>query len=230
MSGKALASLKLPKRASLGTMVADSIRDAIYTGQFHPGQRLGQIMVAQALGVSQTTVRDAFATLEREGLVQRSLKRGAVVIELSPADIEEIITLRTTLEIMAVRSVVHSITPEQIAALEQNIRAMQASQGPAQLAALDLEFHESLVRFADHKRLLAGWQALLGQLKILVVHHKMHNRHSLQSTTTDHRALLALLQAGDEAGAVAHIERQVAVYRVQLLNEKEPRPQSRRGQ
>jgi DNA-binding GntR family transcriptional regulator len=211
--------LRPAKRASLGGSVADSLREAIFRGRFRPGDRIGQIMVAQELSVSQTTVRDALATLEREGLVERIQNQGAVVVELSRADIEEIITLRTTLELMAIRRVVNRATPEQLDELEDNIKAMQSSQRPEDTAELDLQFHEVLMRIADHKRLAACWQSLLGQLRLLLVHQHQRDRRSHQGTIRNHRALLQFLRARDEAGAVGHVERQVDVYRLQLLKD-----------
>jgi DNA-binding GntR family transcriptional regulator len=229
-------SLKPAKRASLGDTVADSLRDAILTGRFRPGDRIGQIMVAQELGVSQTTVRDAFATLEREGLVERMQNQGAVVVELSREDIEEIISLRTALEVMAIRRVVQHATAEQIDELEENIHTMQAVRVPERMAELDLEFHNLLVRFANHKRLLACWQSLLGQLRLLLLYQHRRDRSSHQGTIRNHRGLVQLLRARDQEGAVKHVEQQVDIYRVQVLTaeeteakREEPRGRKKKG-
>src|SRR5262249_50439693 len=140
------ARLQPAKKLSLGQTVAHSLREAIYSGRFRPGERIPQAVIAQELGVSQTTIRDAFATLEREGLVKRSANQGAIVTELSRNDIEEIVTLRTTLEAMAVRRVIQKATAEQLQQLEENIQEMTHTWGPGQVAELDLRFHELLVR------------------------------------------------------------------------------------
>src|SRR5579871_5011284 len=91
-------SLPPAKRQSLGQTVAASLRDAIYSGRLLPGQRIGQIQVAREMGVSQTTVREALTSREHEGLAVREANQGAVVCQLSRADIEEIVTLRANLE------------------------------------------------------------------------------------------------------------------------------------
>jgi DNA-binding GntR family transcriptional regulator len=213
------ARLTPPKRLSLGQSVADVLRDAIFTGRFLPGQRIAQAVVAQELGVSQTTVRDALATLQHEGLVQRTAHQGAAVTRLSQDDIDEIISLRTVLERMAIRRVIRQATPEQLRLLEENVRSMAASHGPGQAAELDLQFHELLVRFANHRRLLACWRTLLSQLKLLMVSHNLRDRRSLEKTIQNHRQLLRLIRAGDEGRALAHAERSNNVYRVQVLSE-----------
>jgi len=224
MPTKNTARLKPPSRRPLGQTVAESLRDAIYTGRFRPGERIAQAVIARELGVSQTTVRDAFGTLEREGLVERSANQGAVVTELSRTDIEEVISLRTTLEAMAIRRVIRDATPEQLERLDENVREMAHTWGAGQVAELDLQFHELLVRFANHERLLACWQTLLGQLKLLLVHHNLRDPRSLQKTVENHRELLRLIQARDESRAVAHLERSSAVYRLQALAEQTTEP------
>jgi DNA-binding GntR family transcriptional regulator len=213
-----VASLSPPKRQSLGQTVADTLREAIYGGRFRPGERIAQATVAQELGVSQTTIRDAFTTLEREGLVVRGAHQGAVVTKLSRTDVEELVSLRTTFEVMAVRRVIQQATPGQVAQLEENIHTMQAS-GAGKVADLDLQFHELLMRFANHKRLYACWQTLKTQIKLLMVGHNLRARHARQRTVDNHRQLLRFIEARDEACAVAHVERYSDVYRLQPLEE-----------
>src|SRR5271167_1083724 len=121
--------LRPAKRQSLGQTVADSLRDAVYSGRLPPGQRIGQVQVARELGVSQTTVREALTILEHEGLVDREANQGAVVRQLSREDIEEIVTLRANLEAMAIRRLIRQANPEHLEELQENIRAMQAVRG-----------------------------------------------------------------------------------------------------
>ncbi|HEV3260688.1 MAG TPA: GntR family transcriptional regulator [Gemmataceae bacterium] len=218
------ARLKAPKRRPLGQTIAESLRDAIYTGRFRPGQRVAQAVIARELGVSQTTVRDALATLEREGLVQRTANQGALVTSLSRNDVEEIISLRTALEAMAIRQVIRDATPEQLEQLDENIQAMTGSWGAGQVAELDLQFHELLVGFANHARLLSCWHTLLSQLKLLLVHHNLRDPRSLQKTVQNHRELLRLIKARDECRAVAHLERSGAVYRLEVLGDSGSMP------
>jgi DNA-binding GntR family transcriptional regulator len=219
MTAESAGRLGPAKRRPLGQAVADVLRDGIYAGRFRPGERIAQAAVAQELGVSQTTVRDALSALEHEGLVRRGPNQGATVTRLSRDDIDEIITLRSALEAMAVRRVVRRATPEQLGQLEENVRVMRASSGAGRVADLDLQFHELLVRFAGHERLLACWQTLRSQLKLLLVTHNLRDPRSLEKTVQNHRELIRLLQARDADAAVAFVEQAGEVYRVQLLSE-----------
>ena len=53
----------------LRDVVFNTLRQAIITGEFVPGERLMEIALANRLGVSRTPVREAIRKLELEGLV-----------------------------------------------------------------------------------------------------------------------------------------------------------------
>jgi DNA-binding GntR family transcriptional regulator len=215
----AAAPLRPAKRQSLGQAVAEVLRNAIFSGRFPPGAKIAQALIAQEMEVSQTTVRDAFATLENEGILKRNANQGAVVSRLSREDVKEIVSLRTTLEVMAIRQVIRHATPEQLEQLEENIREMKASWSAGEVAELDLQFHELLVRFSNHKRLLSCWQTLLGQLRLMMVSHNLRDRRSLARTVRNHMQLLNFIKARDECAAIAHVEQSGDVYRLQVLTE-----------
>ncbi len=85
------------------TSVVASLRKLIIDGHYAAGERLAEIPVATALGVSRTPVRLAFRTLEQEGLLQTAGKRGFVVREFSDADVLCGIEVRGVLEGLAAR-------------------------------------------------------------------------------------------------------------------------------
>src|SRR5438132_8934189 len=95
--------IQLAKQQTLGDNVADSLREAIFGGVYEPGQRLIERDIASQLKVSRGPVRDAFARLEQEGLVRRTTNVGVVVPVLSHEDMEEVCSLRLTLEVWAIR-------------------------------------------------------------------------------------------------------------------------------
>jgi DNA-binding GntR family transcriptional regulator len=126
---------------------------------------------------------------------------------------------RTDLEAMAVRRLIRQANPEHLAALRENIHAMKSAPGAVSLADLDLDFHELLLRLAGHSRLLACWQSLRTQIKLLLVTNNLRNSRSLKSTTINHEELLRFIEAGDEAGAIAHLERSSLVHLMQARSE-----------
>jgi GntR family transcriptional regulator of vanillate catabolism len=90
-----------PESGAVGVVAA--LRQWILQGRYAAGERLAEIPVAAALGVSRTPVRLAFRTLEQEGLLQKSGKRGLVVREFSEADVLCGVEVRGALEGLAAR-------------------------------------------------------------------------------------------------------------------------------
>jgi GntR family transcriptional regulator, vanillate catabolism transcriptional regulator len=103
------AELGLPGEEGSGSPQLDdvsvvaSLRKLILDGRYPPGERLAELTVAEALGVSRTPVRLAFRTLEQEGLLQKAGKRGFEVREFSEADVLCALEVRGVLEGLAAR-------------------------------------------------------------------------------------------------------------------------------
>lgn len=83
--------------------VLSRLRKLIGEGYFPQGERLGEVVVAELLGVSRTPVRLSFRTLEQEGLLQRAGKRGFKVREFTEADVLCAVEVRGVLEGLAAR-------------------------------------------------------------------------------------------------------------------------------
>ena len=83
---------------SLRTQVYDSLRQALTTGRFVPGQKLTFRFIAGALGVSLTPVREALGRLVAEGAFEMQPSRSVRVPLMTRARIEELRDIRKSLE------------------------------------------------------------------------------------------------------------------------------------
>ena len=72
-------SVDMNEYLPLRDVVFNTLRQAIITGEFAPGERLMEIALANRLGVSRTPVREAIRKLELEGLVVMIPRKGAEV-------------------------------------------------------------------------------------------------------------------------------------------------------
>lgn len=136
-------------------IIADRLRDAILRGIFRPGQRLDQNEIAQVFKVSRSPIREALRTLAAEGLVEVIPHHGAVVAELSLAEIEEILFLRGVLEGMAARLAVPKMGAEQIKALEEILHELSKTTDLDRWLQLNHRFHHAIYQCAVRPRLLA---------------------------------------------------------------------------
>jgi DNA-binding GntR family transcriptional regulator len=151
-------------------VVVPALREAIVEGVLAPGSRLSEVQVAKQLNVSRTPMREAFAQLEREGLVTVVARVGAFVRSVTLRDVAEIYTVRAALECLAVQLCAENITTLGRAQLEDVIgemRANVAANDPAAYVdALD-RFYSIVMALADNRTLQVTHASLMGPVRRL---------------------------------------------------------------
>ena len=108
-----------PDRRKMTDWVCDELREAIVNLRLRPGEPLREAALAEKLGVSKTPLREAFARLEQEGLVETTSFKGAVVTGYSERDLQEIYELRALLEGEAARAAASHASDAAILALRR---------------------------------------------------------------------------------------------------------------
>ena len=93
-----------------------SLENAIYAGEFEPGQRLSEAELARRFGISRGPLREALQRLEGR-LVTRRARVGVHVIELSSDTLRELFMIREALEGLAARQAAENARKLDIAAL-----------------------------------------------------------------------------------------------------------------
>ncbi|MGP4017522.1 GntR family transcriptional regulator [Saccharopolyspora sp. 5N708] len=91
------------------------VRDDILNGSLPAGQRISQVRLADSLGVSRPTLREALRMLQNEGLLQAEHNRQMRVAPLDLEDFEQLCLLRLAVEPMGVRITVPRLTDAEIA-------------------------------------------------------------------------------------------------------------------
>jgi DNA-binding GntR family transcriptional regulator len=86
---------------SLSKQVFDSLKDAIFSGRFQPGEQLRELHLAEMFEVSQSTVRGALVQLEQAGLVVREQNRKTTVTSFTQDEIRDRLSMRIALEELA---------------------------------------------------------------------------------------------------------------------------------
>jgi DNA-binding GntR family transcriptional regulator len=140
---------------SLRDGVFRALRRQISFGELVPGDRLTEILVAAALAVSRTPVREGLAALAREGLLVRD-GRSYVVPSLDQDDINEVLELRSLLEPYAVQRAAEMARPAEVAELAQALREQKAAHAAAaaeRFIAANIRFRDSLVGMVRNRRL-----------------------------------------------------------------------------
>jgi DNA-binding GntR family transcriptional regulator len=231
------------RRRSLGEDVADRLRDAILHGELAPGEHLREEELANRLQVSRGPVRAALALLEREGLTRSSHHRGVVVAELSEEDLFEVYTLRSALELLAVRLVVDRGTEEDFQAIRESLTrfttALSKRITARDAARLDLEFHDSIFAGAHHARLQQAWSEIRVATYKFLLSRNIANPDWRDVTVSGHMEIVQALEARKETAAMKivadHIEAAHARIRAAYKGDAEeepaavPNPRKKRG-
>lgn len=215
------------RRVRLADDVAGQVRDAILRGQFAPGQHLREDQLAARLQVSRGPVREAFATLEREGLVDVAPHRGATVVQLTPDDLLDVYSLRCGLEVVAMQLAVRRGTDEDWraaqAVLTEFAKALKGNVGAQDAARLDLEFHDVFYRAARSERLLASWLSVRSQVYLFLLQRNVANQDWRQNAVTGHADILDAVRAGTERTVVKLISAHISyAYELIAANYTEP--------
>jgi len=152
-----MSALRPIALTSLADEAFHKIVEAITAGEFQPGERLSEAMLARQLGISRGPLREALGRLEGM-LVVRKPRIGVSIIELSPKDLAELFAVREALEGMACRTAAQSITAKEVEQLhkllashEKNSKVL--SPGGYYQRTQDDDFHRHIMRCARNERL-----------------------------------------------------------------------------
>ncbi len=125
--------------------VVTALRKLIVSRHFAAGERLAEIPVAEALGVSRTPVRLAFRTLEQEGLLEKVGKRGLAVRAFSDEDVRCALEVRGVLEGLAARRLAErGLTALEAARLHECLAAGERVVAKGHLVEADIAAWASL--------------------------------------------------------------------------------------
>jgi DNA-binding GntR family transcriptional regulator len=149
-----VAETDLLERRTVAETVKARLRDDILQGRLEPGAPLRQNDVAQRFGVSTTPVREAFALLQAEGLVEIDRYRGAVVFRPTTDDVRDAYEIREALETLATAKAAARITDEEADRLDALLAEMRATSDVERWMELNDEFHLGIYAAANSPRLL----------------------------------------------------------------------------
>jgi DNA-binding GntR family transcriptional regulator len=183
-------------RPSLREQIKDLILQRIIRGEYAPGSRLVETRIAQELGVSQASVREALRDLEHLGCVLHEPYRGCSVRRLSIDELLEAFPVRSALEELAARLAAECMNDRSLDELDLLYEAMlrAARRGDAHdVAQADADFHAAIVRGAQNETLSRQWTALEPYLRTYITVSRPGT--DLVALSEQHRPILEALQA-----------------------------------
>lgn len=175
----------------------------IVSGDFSRGQRLIEGDLAKLYKVSRTPIREVLVALENDGLVERSINKGAKVIGFSPDDVEQIYEIRRVLECLALRNSTSSLPLSRLLDLERRLVVLNQHSDPEsnrKQAELDVELHHLIINHARNRRLIGYLDKISLLIDSLRSLGYRDDRH-VQRVGEEHLAIVRALLRRDTVGA-----------------------------
>ena len=205
------SALELLRSKSLATVIQEKIERMILSGQLAAGQRINELALAQALGVSRSPVREACRKLEQAGMVEIINNRGMFVRRVGLQQALDIYEVRGALGVLAGELLAQRATVDDIAALYAMVDQMEVSLGAGQASDYfrqNLAFHDRLVRSTRNQRLV---DMFLGTDKELHLyrHRSLVQPSGMSVSNREHRAIVDAVAAQDSQQAGEAFKRHV---------------------
>jgi DNA-binding GntR family transcriptional regulator len=211
------------KRQQLPEEVATYVRGLIISGAVQPGEYLRMEPIADAVGVSNTPVREGLLALQSEGFVRLVPRRGFVVSPFTAQDVHDLFWAQAQLAGELAARAAHKITPEQLKRLVEVHKRHEEAMGAGDLervSELGHEFHRHINRAADSYRLALLLRTIVKQLPSRFY---VRIEGQLTDTRKQHRRLVAALRKRDADKARSVMEQHVlegAEHLIEMLEER----------
>ncbi len=191
---------------------AVELRRAIFDGEIESGTALRELALAESLGVSRPTVREALAVLVAEGLATREPNRGVHVASPEASSVRDVCQARFVLEGAGVLrwDVADQVDRDHVrACLRAYTDSIAAKASYQELNERHLAFHVSLVGLTQNAHLVSMAELLVVELKLALAQVDRLRRNA-HDQAESHTELVDLMEQGDLGGAHdflrAHLE------------------------
>ncbi|CUH69996.1 putative HTH-type transcriptional regulator YdfH [Thalassovita autumnalis] len=157
---------RLNPRKAVAPQLRVILRSRIVRNQLKPSSRLSESDLAKEYQVSRQPVREAFITLEHEGLLEIRPQRGTFV---KPIDVNSVLGGRFVREAFEA-DVVHNLAQTPDTSLIKELRSQLKEQAaiadvnPAKFIELDEVFHETLAIAAGIEQAWGYLEAVKAQM------------------------------------------------------------------
>lgn len=191
--------------------IRNAIRDAIFSGELKPGDRLIETSWARELGVSQGPVREAIRDLEALGLVETVPFKGSRVRSMTEKDIRDNYSVRICLEVKSIRDAIAMLSDEQLSALTEDLRVILkemdecANRGDLRaFTECDTAFHRAIIDSTENLVLLKLWEQC--NMRNWFQISALTDAESLKQLQASHQQLLEEICARNVKAAAATVE------------------------
>jgi DNA-binding GntR family transcriptional regulator len=203
-------------RSEIGASIADRVwqrlRLEIIHGVLPPGTRLLELELAESMGVSQGTIREALKRLETDALVERKARTASYVTPILLDEMHELFAIRSVVEGAAARRTARQISADQCAELAEMVDQMRGAAEKDDLDLLvdyDLHFHQRICEWSASNTLLRTWMPLYSQIQRFITQTHPHYFANLKEIADTHDTIVEALRQNDEEASAGVIQEHI---------------------
>ena len=199
------------ERPALHERAVDRLRTLIVHGELAPGEKVGEVELSEALGISRTPLREALKLLAAEGLVEIQPHRGARIAAIEPAEVNELFEVVSGLERLAAELAASRMTGAELRRLRELQDKTEHHHKTGRLNeyfALNHQIHAFVVGCARNAVLVATHEWLLARVQ-RARYLALRSKERWDESVMEHRALLAALEGRDGVRAGEILSRHV---------------------
>ena len=189
-----------PRTPTAHSLVSQMEEDIVF-GRLHPRERLVEDELMARWGAKRHVVREALATLEYIGLVERRRNVGACVRSFNTREVMELYGLRSLLEVEAVRQIrfpVEETALAEVEAIQHTHDAAVASGDALQVFRINLAFHRALFSLSGNETLVRAIEEYARQTYAIRFRGLMSHAHRTQAQA-EHWQMIEALRTGNGA-------------------------------
>lgn len=196
-----------PVALSATERVYGHTKSRVLDGTFRGGSLITEGEISEAVGVSRTPVREAFLRLQAEGLLRLYPKRGALVVPVSPGEINDVMETRGMIERFAVDKIVASGDHREVGARLRDALGQQRrlKKSAESFNEADREFHGLLVAATGNQVITDLYGALRDRQVRMGLTSLRRDPHRIDRILEEHAALADAIAKGDRDAACRYL-------------------------
>ena len=206
------------KNPKVYDQVIEQIKNKIKCGEIKKGDKLpSEREMAESIGVSRASVREAIRALEVVGLVESRQGAGnyiktnfdnslfeplSVMFMLQESSVEEMYDLRETLELQCAKLCAKNIEENEIALLTAIVDRMYIAGSEEESLELDIKFHYLIAKTSRNVLLINVLEVISQLMDEFIRKSRMqilHEGNTKESLLEIHENLLRALKCRDES-------------------------------
>ncbi|MCW3008156.1 MAG: GntR family transcriptional regulator [Solirubrobacterales bacterium] len=196
--------------------VYEHVKAQLLDGTYRDGQLLSEGAIADAVGVSRTPVREAFLSLESEGLLELYPKRGALVVPMTGADVADLFDTRLLIESQCLRRALERDHPG-VAGAAAELLDVQRERADAEdlvgFMTADRDMHRVWMAASGSRILLTLFDQLRDRQQRIAARVLADHDRRAQQLITEHERIVRGLLVDDAAYAITALEEHIKAAR-----------------